>query len=85
MNAPFIVAQATTAAGSSDAAATQRVIRIVKPQDSQAVSVRLDGSARLDLSEIGNEKVTFVRVGDRLVIVFDNQAAVGEFDLLGRR
>ncbi|MDB5601393.1 MAG: hypothetical protein JWN71_3437, partial [Xanthobacteraceae bacterium] len=75
MNAPFIVAQANTAG--TDAASTQRVIRVVKPQGDQAISVRLDGAARLDLSEIGNEKVTFVRVGERLVILFDNQATVG--------
>ncbi|MDB5599710.1 MAG: repeat-containing protein, partial [Xanthobacteraceae bacterium] len=84
MNAPFIIAQATVG---SAANSTQHVIKIAKPQGEQAISLRLDNTARLDLSDIGNEKVTFVHVGDRLVILFDNQATVtiaGFFDDSGK-
>src|SRR5437868_1804928 len=75
MNARFVVAEATNPGSGANPA--QRVIRLVKPQNDQAVSIHLEGDARLDLSDIGTEKLIFVRVGDRLVILFDNQSAVG--------
>ncbi|MDB5515210.1 MAG: hypothetical protein JWQ17_1968, partial [Tardiphaga sp.] len=75
MNARVVVAEANNPGTGANPA--QRVIRVVKPQHDQAVSIRLEGDVRLDLSDIGTEKLIFVRVGDRLVILFDNQSAVG--------
>ncbi len=72
MNAPFIIAQAAPTTGIG----ARPVIRLTKPQDNQAVTVRLDGTAQLDLSAIGSENITLVRVGERLVVLFDNQATV---------
>src|SRR5687768_13487330 len=68
MNAPIRVAQTTGVANP--------VTRVTKPQGGQAVAVHLDGTARLDLSAIAAENITLVRAGDRLVILFDNQATV---------
>jgi hypothetical protein len=79
MNAPFSIAQATGPAVSTDFSAQSkppRLIRIAKPQNNQAVTVHLDGNTRIDLSDIASDKITFVRVGDRLVILFENQATV---------
>jgi T1SS-143 domain-containing protein len=71
MNAPFILAQL----GATNPA-TPRVIRLAKPASEQAIVINLDGSVRFDLAGIADEKVTFVHVGNRLVILFDNQATV---------
>src|SRR3982074_2053524 len=79
MNAPFAVAQASGSAVATDFSAQSkppRVIRIEKPQNNQAVTVHLDGNTKIDLSDIASDKITFVRVGDHLVILFDNQATV---------
>ncbi|WP_322517587.1 tandem-95 repeat protein [Rhodopseudomonas palustris] len=51
-------------------------MKLAKPQSGQAVTVHLDGAARIDFSEISSEKLTFVRIGDRLIILFDNQSTV---------
>src|SRR5688572_26770546 len=71
MNARFTVAQTIPGTG-----AAARLIRIAKPEGDQAITVRLDGQTRLDLSDIAAENITLVRVGDRLVILFGNQATV---------
>src|SRR3954452_10314303 len=79
MNAPFLIARAGGPAPATDFSAQgkpPRVVTIEKPQNNQAVVVHLDGNTRIDLSDIANEKITFVRVGDRLVILFENQATV---------
>ena len=73
MNAPFVVAQATAG---QNAGTAPRTIKVTKPEGSQAITVRLDGATRLDLSDISSENITLVRVGERLVILFDNQATV---------
>src|SRR5688572_17035506 len=70
MNAPIRLAQATGAAN------PDAVTRVTKPQGGQAVAVHLNAAARLDLSAIAAETITLVRAGDRLVILFDNQATV---------
>src|SRR3954451_7931860 len=75
MSARLVVAAVNNPGSGANPA--QRVIHVIKPQNDQAVSIRLEGDARLDLSDIGTEKLIFVRVGDRLVILFDNQSAVG--------
>jgi large repetitive protein len=53
-----------------------KVFKLTKPQTHQAITIHLDGASKLDLSAIGNENVTFVHAGDRLVILFDNQSTV---------
>ena len=77
MNGPFVVAQASTA----EATAPKKPIRIVKvtkPSDGQAVTVDLgyQQQAKLDLSSVANEKMTLVHVGEKLIILFDNNATV---------
>ena len=77
MNGPFVVAQASTA----EATAPKKPIRIVKvtkPSDGQAVTVDLgyQQQAKLDLSGVANEKMTLVHIGEKLIILFDNNATV---------
>ena len=77
MNGPFVVAQASTA----EATAPKKPIRIVKvtkPSDGQAVTVDLgyQQQAKLDLSSVANEKMTLVHIGEKLIILFDNNATV---------
>jgi T1SS-143 domain-containing protein len=74
MNVRVQVAQATL--DQSSAPSQPRIIKIEKPQGSQAITVHLDGATRLDLSDISDERVTFVRVGERLIVLFDNQSTV---------
>src|SRR5437763_1505493 len=75
MNAPFVVAQVVTT-GQGTGNPNPRVIKLEKPANNQAVTVHLDGATRLDLSDIGTANLTFVRVGDKLVILFDNQSTI---------
>ncbi|PWB65683.1 MAG: hypothetical protein C3F17_03415 [Bradyrhizobiaceae bacterium] len=72
MNAPVVIAQA----GPPGPGEAPRTIRMSKPQGGAAVVLQLDGAARLDPSAIAAEQITLVRVGERLVILFDNQATV---------
>ena len=53
-----------------------RVITLEKPTSDQAVIVHLDGPAVLNLADIAAENITLVRVGDKLVILFDNKATI---------
>ena len=77
MNAPIKFAQTDTQA---DKAATkeQKVVKLTKPADGQAVTVELsyDQSIKVDFSEIANEKIIVVRIGERAVILFDNGSTV---------
>jgi VCBS repeat-containing protein len=70
MNAPIILAQA------NPSSTAPRVIRLEKPAADAAVTLRLDGVTRLDLGAIAAEQITLVRIGDTLVILFDNKATV---------
>src|SRR5690348_13096075 len=72
MDRPITLAQANTAQGSQGT----RTIALTKPQGSQAITIHLDGATKLDLSAIANEPITLVHVGDRLIILFDNNAQV---------
>ena len=77
MNGPFVVAQASTA----EATAPKKPIRIVKvtkPSDGQAITVDLgyQQQSKLDLSGVANEKMTLVHIGEKLIILFDNNATV---------
>jgi von Willebrand factor type A domain/RTX calcium-binding nonapeptide repeat (4 copies) len=55
-----------------------RTIKLQKPQGGQAVTVQLGYAQayKLDLSEISNEKITLVHIGEKLIILFDNKSTV---------
>ncbi|MGB3505135.1 MAG: hypothetical protein WBA37_07115, partial [Xanthobacteraceae bacterium] len=74
MNAPVLVAQLSGSAPQSSA--PPKNLKLEKPQNGQAVTIHLDGNTRLDLSDISSEKLTFVRVGEKLIVLFDNQSTV---------
>jgi T1SS-143 domain-containing protein len=73
MNAPFVLAQLSAPSAVTDAS---KSLKLGKPTGGQAVTVRLDGATRLDFTGLGDEKLTFVRIGSRLIILFDNQSTV---------
>ena len=75
MNGPFRVAQVT---GAVSAAGPVRVIKIEKPAGGQAVTAEasFDGTVKIDFTAIANEKITLVHIGERLIILFDNQSTV---------
>jgi len=75
MNAPVLLAQLTGTSSQASSASAKHV-KIGKPQGSQAVTVHLDGQSQIDFSGIASEKLTFVKIGDRLIILFDNQSTV---------
>ena len=74
MNRPIVLAQL----GGSTALQNIRVIKLAKPGDGQAQTVFLgyDQKFKIDLSGIASEKITFVHVGERLVILFDNKSTL---------
>src|SRR5712671_4403899 len=74
MTGPIVVAQASNPQGPGGA--SPRIITVNKPQGQQAITIHLDGSVKLDLSAIANEKITLVHLGNRLIILFDNHATV---------
>src|ERR1700757_3861128 len=73
MDARFTIAQITGALPPGEAL---KIFRLIKPETDQALVIHLDRSSKLDLTAIGNENVTFVHAGDRLVILFDNHSTV---------
>src|SRR5215475_3928852 len=75
MNARFTIAQATPATNSNT---PPRIIKITQPPNGQAVTVELgfDQKVKLDLSAIADKKITLVHVGEKLIILFDNQSTV---------
>src|SRR4051812_30430109 len=75
MNAPFQVAQAIAAAQGSGA---PQVVKIVKPEGKQALTIELgyQEQYKLDLSGVANEKLVLVHQGENLVILFDNQSTI---------
>ncbi len=63
-----------------------QTIHLTKPHAGQALNVALDGQVTLDFSAIAEEKLTLVRVGDNLVVLFDNGSTVSigpAFDAAG--
>lgn len=74
MNAPVLLAQLSGVA--QNPSPTPKILKIEKPATGQALTFHLDGNARLDLGDIASEKLTFVRVGDKLIVLFDNQSTV---------
>src|SRR6266404_7414752 len=77
MNGQFRVAQAT-GTGNSNSTAAPRIYKLTKPLTDQAVVVNLgyDQKVQVDFSAIANEKITLVHVGEKLIILFDNQSTV---------
>src|SRR5215217_3659564 len=75
MNARTVIAQAASSSASN---AAPRVIKVVKPAADQSVTLELgyDQKVKLDLSDIANEKITLVHVGEKLIILFDNKSTV---------
>ena len=76
MNGPFIVAQANTA--STAQGAQKKSVKVTKPSDGQAITVELshDQPIKIDLTAIAGENVTLTRIGERLIILFDNRSTV---------
>ncbi|MCC6948635.1 MAG: hypothetical protein IT539_12785 [Bradyrhizobiaceae bacterium] len=74
MNAPIKIAQADTKTATKE----QKIVKLTKPADGQAVTIELsyDQSIKVDFSEIANEKIIIVRIGERAVILFDNGSTV---------
>jgi VCBS repeat-containing protein len=60
----------------SDEGTSKHVVAITKPPDNGSRIVALDHRILLDLHGLADETITLVRVGDRLVVVFDNHATV---------
>ena len=77
MNGPFVVAQANVAAGAAIKKPV-RIVKVTKPSDGQAITVDLgyEQQAKLDLTSVANEKMTLVHIGEKLIILFDNNATV---------
>src|SRR3954447_6004780 len=77
MNGQFQVAQAS-GTGVSNNNSPARVFKLTKPLTDQAVIINLgyDQKVQVDFSAIANEKITLVHVGEKLIILFDNQSTV---------
>ncbi|WP_051448209.1 beta strand repeat-containing protein, partial [Bradyrhizobium elkanii] len=77
MQGSFQVAQAT-GTGNSTNSAPVRIYKLTKPLTDQAVVVNVgyDQKVKVDFSSIANEKITLVHVGEKLIILFDNQSTV---------
>ena len=77
MNGQFQVAQAA-GTGNSNNNGPVRIFKLSKPLGDQAVVVNLgyDQKVQIDFSSIANEKITLVHVGEKLIILFDNQSTV---------
>ncbi len=75
MNAPILVAQLAGSTPQTNSSPPKN-LKLEKPQDGQALSVHLDGNTRLDFSDVSSEKLTFVRIGERLIVLFDNHSTV---------
>lgn len=74
MNAPVLLAQLS--GSTPQATATPKNLKLEKPANGQAVAVHLDGNTKLDFTDISSEKLTFVKVGEKLIVLFDNQSTV---------
>ena len=82
------IAQAGSSSGVGSSAAP-RIVKVVKPSANEAVTLELgyNQNTKLDLSGVANEKLKFVHVGEKLIILFDNGANVTVhpfFDSMGK-
>src|ERR1700761_6099694 len=73
MNAPILMAQLQ---GTNQQGSTPRHIKLEKPPGGATITVNLQGANQLDFSDIASDKLTFVRVGDKLIVLFDNQSTI---------
>src|SRR5262245_11568618 len=75
MNAPIRIAELSGAASGSKPV---KILKIEKPANGQAITAEAswDGTIKVDLTAIANEKITLVHIGERLIILFDNQSTV---------
>ena len=78
MNGSFQTALTTGAGNPSNGAAPSRIYKLTKPLTDQEVIVNLgyDQKVKVDFSAIADEKITLVHVGEKLIILFDNQSTV---------
>src|SRR5262249_37403871 len=86
MNERIVVAQATALQLAS--LGQPRSLKVTKPQGDQPIVLDLsDESTKLDFSALADEKMTLVKVGSKLVILFDNQSTITAdpfFDFTGK-
>src|SRR5712671_7421267 len=77
MNGQFQVAQAS-GTGNSNNTTPPRIFKLTKPLSDQSVVINVgyDQKVQVDFSSIANEKITLVHVGEKLIILFDNQSTV---------
>src|SRR5215471_20549093 len=77
MDGAYQVAQASHS-GTGSSSAKPRLYKLTKPLADQAVTVNLgyDQKVQVDFSAIANEKITLVHIGEKLIILFDNQSTV---------
>src|SRR5437763_4692396 len=77
MNAQFQVAQAT-GTGNSSNATPPRIFKLTKPLADQSVVVNIgyEQKVQVDFSALANEKISLVHIGEKLIILFDNQSTV---------
>src|SRR6266446_10533093 len=77
MNKQFQVAQAS-GTGNPNSAAPARIFTLTKPLTDQSVVINLgyEQKVKVDFSGIAQEKITLVHIGEKLIILFDNQSTV---------
>src|SRR5256886_15093131 len=77
MNGQFQVAQAS-GTGISNNASPPRIFKLTKPLTDQSVVINLgyEQKVQVDFSAIANEKITLVHIGEKLIILVDNQSTV---------
>src|SRR5258708_15391026 len=77
MNGQFKVSQAS-GTGNSNNAAPPRIFKLTKPHADQSVVIKLgdDQKVQVDFSAIANEKIALVHIGEKLMVLFDNQSTV---------
>src|SRR6187401_1544753 len=78
MSGPILVAQASGPAPPGTTGTPIRIYKLTKPLTDQEVMVNLgyDQKVKVDFSAIANEKITLIHVGEKLIILFDNQSTV---------
>ena len=77
MNGQFQVAQGT-GTGNSNNASPPRIFKLTKPLTDQAVTVNLgyDQKTQIDFTAVANEQITLVHMGEKLIVLFNNQSTV---------
>ena len=79
MNDRFIVAQVNTTGTAQEAQKRPvKVVKVTKPSDGQAITIELshDQPTKIDLTAIASENFTLAHIGEKLIILFDNNSTV---------